>query len=49
MDSKWTKDLHPRQESIKIVENTGSKFRDLSCSNVLSDTSPKPRELKAKK
>ena len=37
-----------RQESIKILENTGSNLCDLGHSNFLLDTSPKARETKAK-
>ena len=41
IDSKWMKDLHVRQESIKILDkNTGS--------NLLLVTSQKARETKAK-
>ena len=45
IDSKWMKDLNVRQESIKILENTGS---NLGHSNFLLDMSPKARETKAK-
>ena len=48
INSKWMKDLNVRQESIKILENTGSNLFDLSCSNFLLDTSPEAREIKAK-
>ena len=49
INSKWTKDLYVRQESIKILgENTGSNLFDLGRSNFLLDTSPKVRETKAK-
>ena len=47
INSKWMKDLNVRQESIKILEKTGSNLFDLSCSNFLLDTSPKSRERKA--
>ena len=43
------KDLKVRQETIKsLEEKAGKDLSDLSCSNFLLDTSPKPRELKAK-
>ena len=42
------KDLNVRQESIKILENTGSNLFDLGCSNFFLDTSPKAREARAK-
>ena len=49
INSKWTKDLNVRQESIKILEeNTGSNLCDLGHSNLLLDTFPKARETKAK-
>jgi len=48
IDSKWMKDLNVRQESIKILENTGSNLFDLSHSNFFLDTSPKAREARAK-
>jgi len=47
-NSKWTKDLNVRQESIKILENTGSNLFDLGHSNFLLDMSPKTRETKVK-
>ena len=49
INSKRTKDLNVRQETIKTLEEkTGKNFFDLSWSNFLLDTSPKARELKAK-
>ena len=49
INSKWVKDLTGRQEPIKILEeNRGSNLFDLSCSNLLLDTSPKARETKEK-
>lgn len=42
------KDINMRQESIKILENTGSNLLDLDCSKFLLDMSPKARETKAK-
>ena len=48
-NSKWMKDLTVIQETIKtLVEKTGNNLFDLSHSNVLLDTSPKAREVKAK-
>ena len=47
ISSKWMKDLNVRQESIKILENTGSNLFNLGCSNFLLDMSPKVRETKA--
>ena len=49
INSKWMKDLHVRQETIKLPEeNTGSNLFDLSCSNFLLHMPPKAREIKAK-
>ena len=48
INSKQMKDLNVRQESIKILENTGSNLCDLGHSNFLLDTSPKARKTKAK-
>ena len=44
-NSKWMKDLNVSQEAIKTP---GNNLFDLSHSNLLLDTSPKARELKAK-
>ena len=50
INSKWMKDLNVKQETIKILEEkTGNNLFDFSCSNFLLDTSPKARELKAKR
>ena len=49
INSKWIKDLHMRQEAIKILqEKTGSNLLDLGCSNFILDMSPEAREIKAK-
>ena len=42
------RDLNGRQETIKILYNTGSKLSDLGWSNFLLDTSVEPRKTKAK-
>ena len=43
------KDLHVRQETIKILEeNTGSNLFDVGRSNFLLDMSPEARETKVK-
>ena len=48
INSKWMKDINLRQESIKILENTGNTLFELDHSNFLQDTSMKARETKAK-
>ena len=49
INSKGIKDLNVRQETIQTLEEkAGKNLSDLSHSNFLLDTSPKPRELKAK-
>ena len=49
INSKGTKNLNVKQESIKILEeNTSSNLSDLSCNNFLQDMSLKARETKAK-
>jgi len=48
IDSKWMKDLNVRQESIKILENTGSNVFDFRCNNNLLDMSPKAKKQKQK-
>ena len=40
------KDLNVRQETIKLLlEKTGNKVFDLSCSNYLLDMTPEAREI----
>ena len=47
---KWIKDLKVKQKTIKILEEkAGKNLSDLSRSNFLLDTSPKARQLKAKR
>ena len=48
INSKLMKDLHVRQESIKVLEeNTGNTLFELGHSNFLQDTYMKARETKA--
>ena len=42
------KDLNVRQESIKILENTGNTLFELGYSNFMQDTSKKAKETKGK-
>ena len=49
INSKWSKDLNVRQDSIKILEeNTGNTLFELGHSNFLRDTSRNANETKAK-
>ena len=48
INSKWMKDLNMRQETTKMLENTGSNFFDLGHSNFLLDMSLEARETKVK-
>ena len=48
INSKWMKDLNVRQDSIRILENTGNTLFELGHSNFLQDSSMKARETKAK-
>ena len=47
INSRWIKDLNISCNTIKVLEkNIGSKISDIPCSNILTDTSPKAREIK---
>ena len=49
VNSKWTKDLNVRQETVKLIEeNTGRTLFDINCSNISLAQSPKAKEIKAK-
>jgi len=50
VNSKWTKDLNVRPETIKKIlqENIGSNLFDIGCSNIVLVMSPETREVKAK-
>ena len=42
INSKWSKDLHVRPETIKLLEeNVGGILCDINCSNVFLEQSPK--------
>ena len=41
------KDLNISRNTIKVLEeNIGRKISDIPCSNILTDTSPKARDIK---
>ena len=47
INSRWKKDLNISCDTIKILENNiGRKISDIPCSNILTDTSPKARDIK---
>ena len=43
----WIKDLNISHNTIKVLEeNIGRKISDILCSNILTDISPKARDIK---
>ena len=47
INSRWVKDLNISRNTIKVLEeNFGRKISYIPCSNILTDTSPKPRDIK---
>ena len=45
--SRWIKDLNISSNTIKVLEeNIGRKISDIANSNILTDTSPKARDIK---
>ena len=47
INSTWIKDLNISRNTIKVLEeNIGRKISDIPHSNILTDTSPKARDLK---
>ena len=49
INSRWIKDLNISRNTIKVVgENIGRKISDIPCSNILTDMSPKARDIKEK-
>ena len=49
LNSKWTKDLNVRPETINLLEeNTGRIFNDINQSKILYDPPPRVMEIKKK-
>ena len=47
INSRWIKDLNISRNTIKVLEeNIGRKISDIPHSNILTDTSPKARDIK---
>ena len=47
INSRWIKDLNISCNTIKVLEeNTGRKISDIPRSNILTDMSPKARDIK---
>ena len=47
INSRWIKDLNISHNTIKALEeNIGRKISDIPCSNILTDMSPKARDIK---
>ena len=47
INSRWIKDLNISGNTIKVLEdNIGRKISDIPCSNILTDMSPKARDIK---
>ena len=47
INSRWIKDLNVSYNTIKVLEeNIGRKISDISHSKILTDTSPKARDIK---
>ena len=47
INSRWVKDLNISRNTIKVLEeHIGKKISDIPCSNILTDMSPKARDIK---
>ena len=47
MNSRWIKYLNIICNTIKVLQkNIGRKISDIPCSNILTDTTPKARDIK---
>ena len=50
INSRWIKDLNISCNTIKVLEeNIGRKISDIPRSNILTDTSPKARDITERK
>ena len=49
INSKWTKDLNVRLDTIKLLEvNIGRTLFDINCSNIFFDPPPRVMKIKPK-
>ena len=48
INSKWSKDLNIRPETIKLEENIGKTLSDINHSRILYDPPPRIMAIKAK-
>ena len=49
INSRWIKDLNISRNTIEVLEeNFVRKISEIPCSNILTDTSPKARDIKEK-
>ena len=47
INSRWIKDLNISHNTLKVLEeNIGRKISDIPCRNILTDMSPKARDIK---
>ena len=47
INSRWIKDLNISHNTINVLgKNIGRKISDIPCSNILTDTYPKARDIK---
>ena len=47
INSRWLEDLNISHNTIKVLEeNIGRRISDIPCSNILTDMSPKARDIK---
>ena len=47
INSRWIKDLNISHDTIKVLEdNIGRKISDIPRSNILTDMSPRARDIK---